>query len=976
MTSGQPPPVAPRTLLDALLRVSFCRIDEVFETGSGDPRHIDAQERDPDRPRRMAAVAAAYHRSAGSDGSPLLLGWCRPHAGGQVTVLTTADAAGATGPAALTFPPGSRGRPFPASAAMALLDRLPSWTRIGAVVDALLLEHAVAPHEDGARPGLVDGLLGAWHAAFGWLLVAAPVPAAEIGAEASRVATEEREARSRGSSPEYAVRATRLTHRHRELRSSESTGLWRVHLLAGGTDPADAMAVAGLLISAFDLTGLPYALVPAPVRGDLAAVLGASGAGTPFLADSRMVAALARTPAVEIPGIRVVPRPVFDVTPEVGPEPIVGGPDDPAPSGIELGEIVDRDGLPAGRLRLPLASLNRHTFVCGATGSGKSQTIRYLLAQATAAGIPWLVIEPAKAEYRRMAARRPDADVTVLRPGEPLVPPVGFNPLAPVPGFPLQTHADLTRALFVAAFRADEPFPQVLAAALTRSYETLGWDLTLSSPAHAGVQPRYPTLADLEVVAREVVETIGYGPEVTADVRGFMAVRLASLRLGTTGRIFEASLGLDLDRLLHRNVVFEIEDVGDDRDKAFLMGAVLIQVVEHLRVRDRRSPHTGGLRHLTVLEEAHRLLRRPDQSGPAAHAVELFAALLAEVRAYGEGLVIAEQIPTKLVSDVIKNTAIKIVHRMPARDDRDSVGATMNLSDAQSRYLITLSPGTGAVFTDGMDHPVLATVPDGTASERGDARTASPATLVLDVPPTCSPVCHAGPCTLQQTTSARRLLVDDPRLPVWVELAVLGHLIGLPAPAPSGRFAAAVAGMEARLLGCAVRHAVDAAVASRSAALSSSHSPVEFASHVAAELRGTSGRPAACPDEPLRWLAPCYRWNPVQIALQDRCAREPQAGRHPHSQRWEATYGEEIPGNTCREQLDAVRRRSHDLQGDRRTVIAVIFGHDDPSALERAIGRSRDDAGLSSAIDRALTDFTVVRGWPKAFLAPRSGRSS
>jgi DNA helicase HerA-like ATPase len=965
-------------LLEAIARSGVCRVEEVYESARPDGRHADAEERDPDRPRRLAAVAAAYHRLDASSGGPVLLGWCRPRPGGAVTVLATADAAAGAeaGPAALTFPPGTRGRRYPAGDALAMLSQVPAWTRLGAIIDGLLAEDAAAPQ--GVRPGLVDGVLGSWHGGFAWLLAAEPVPAAAIRGEAARVAGEERDARSRASSPEYAVRVARLAHRHRELRAAESTGLWRVHLLAGGAEPADAAAVAGLLFASFDLAGLPYALVPAGPTGGLAAVLAATGPGTPFLAGSPLVAALARPPTVEVPGVRVVPRPAFDVTPETVAGPVEAGSNGGGASGldgVELGDVLDRDGVPAGRLRLPLASLNRHTFVCGATGSGKSQTIRHLLAQATTAGVPWLVIEPAKAEYRRMAARRPDAGVTVLRPGDPLLPAVGFNPLAPVPGFPLQTHADLTRALFVAAFQADEPFPQVLAAALTRSYEALGWDLALGEPAHPGVRPRHPTLADLETVAREVVEAIGYGPEVTADVRGFIAVRLGSLRLGTTGRVFGASRRLDLARLLGRNVVLEIEDVGDDRDKAFLMGAVLIQIVEHLRVRERREQPPGvgggGLRHLTVIEEAHRLLRRPDHVGPAAHAVELFAALLAEVRAYGEGLVIAEQIPAKLVPDVIKNTAIKIVHRLPARDDRDTVGATMNLSEAQSRYLVTLSPGTGAVFTDGMDHPVLTRVPDGTAAERAEARTATPAGLTAGAPPSCSPLCHAEPCTLRQTAGARRLLTGDRRFVLWAELAVLGHLVGLPAPAPAGRFADAVAGLDERLLGCALRHAVEDAVASRSAALAASHSPDDFAAHVAAELRAGE----SCADEPMRWIAACYRWNPVGFALADLRARDPDAARHPDSESWAAAYGEDVPGDTAADQLAAVQERSRALVRDQVAVLAVVFGAGTPSALERALGEARDADGLAAALDQALAEFSVVRRWPRGLLIPkREGR--
>ena len=378
-------------------------------------------------------------------------------------------------------------------------------------------------------------------------------------------------------------------------------------------------------------------------------------------------------------------------------------------------------------LAVPRSSLNRHTFVCGATGAGKSQTVRGLLEQATGAGIPWLVIEPAKAEYSSgMAARLPGAEVIRIRPGEADQAAAGINPLEPAvwadgSRFPLQTHADLVKSLFLAAFEADEPFPQVLNAALTRVYDEHGWDLVLGEPKTPGVTPGYPSLGDLQAAADAVIRDAAYGPEVERNVRGFITVRIGSLRLGTPGRFFEGGHQLDFARLLARNVVLEIEDIGDDQDKAFLIGAVLIRLTEHLRLRQRHEGGGAGLRHLTVLEEAHRLLRDPGpgQRGPAAKAVELFAALFAEVRAYGEGLVVAEQIPSKLIPDVVKNTAVKIVHRLPAADDRQAVGATMNLTPAQEQYIVTLPPGEAAVFADGADYPWLVRMPDGTEPRGG-----------------------------------------------------------------------------------------------------------------------------------------------------------------------------------------------------------------------------------------------------------------
>jgi hypothetical protein len=194
----------------------------------------------------------------------------------------------------------------------------------------------------------------------------------------------------------------------------------------------------------------------------------------------------------------------------------------------------------------------------------------------------------------------------------------------------------------------------------------------------------------------------------------------------------------------------------------------------------------------------------------------MFAGLLAEIRAYGEGLIIAEQIPARLVPDVIKNTAVKIVHRLPAADDRDAVGATMNATPSQSRYLVTLPPGRAAVFSDGMDFPILATIKDGIEREVASPSLTSDArTVVHPRSVTCGAECQARPCTLRDMRAAQRALDAIGWVRAWAELAVLAHLTGWPIPAPKPVTLAAFTGLPARVRQCALSHAVDAAVASR-----------------------------------------------------------------------------------------------------------------------------------------------------------------
>ena len=965
--------------------------------------------------QRLQALVSAFHF-----GAPVAFGWIREQPGGPVRVLAAgpalADAAGpALGGAAdgsqvvLTFPAGARAEPLPAGQAPDLLAGMPCWMQLAGIADCLLAGGEEAGRQDrDARPSLEDGLMSAWSGPFAWLVLAEPVTAGQLGEMTAEVSLAQLGAQ-RSDSPPAQLAAQRLSARHAELRQAAATGLWTVRLLAGGPAPRAAAQVAGLLCASADLGSLPYALAPVPGCAGLPETLDrvlaagqvvpavssgdprlpsdllpslpraggdpdSAGPAAPFYASSKLVAALARPPARELPGIRFVLRPDFDVTPETA----VAAGDSGGPS-VPVGTVLDWNRVPAGDLAVSRASLNRHVFVCGATGAGKSQTVRGLLEAATGAGIPWLVVEPAKAEYRLMAARLPGTQVIRIRPGELGDPPAGINPLEPAPGpdgtrFPLQTHADLVRALFLAAFEADEPFPQVLAAALTRCYENAGWDLVTGEPATPGLAPGYPLLEDLQATALQVVGEVGYGREITDNVRGFVTVRISSLRQGTTGRFLQGGHPLDFGRLLAANVVFEIEDTGDDRDKAFLMGTVLIRLAEHLRLRQRaEGPGVPRLRHLSVFEEAHRLLRQPagQAGGAAAHAVEMFAGLLAEIRAYGEGLIIAEQIPSKLVPDVIKNTAVKIVHRLPAADDRQAVGATMNLTDDQSAYLVTLVPGEAAVFTDGMDYPILAQMPDGTSREiTSPARACSPGALITSRSPTCGPDCRAAPCTLRQVRAAQRAAITDPRITVWAELSVLAHLTGWLMPMPGPAFAAALAAMTPRLRDCALSHAVDAAIASRIPVISARTSGPELAVHIIAAMHAALEEdPWLCDQQEPRWLAPPYRWALVIDSLRELHRRDPAAGPHPGTAEWEAAYSQAIPGPACASQLETVQRWYDADQRDQQRVRAVGYGTRPASAIEQSVGARAADPDWEQRLADALTTFYDCR-WPLNHLPP------
>ena len=452
---------------------------------------------------------------------------------------------------------------------------------------------------------------------FGWLIVAEPtdlldVEMAELRTQLTAIRRFEEE-RTR-------LEVERAERRIQELDAFREAGLWSVRVLAGAATPAELRRVAPVLVGSVDLSRHPYRLRSGLEAHSLADALAtkvhdvADDAHVPFTATAGTLAALAGLPRREVPGLRVLDAGYFDVTSETDGRD--GGHRPDVPETIEFGAILDGQDRQVGTFRVPLATLNRHVFVTGATGAGKSQTVRHLLERLTQAGLPWLAIEPAKSEYAAMAGRVAGIGrVTVINPSDPRAIPLSVNPLAPEPGYPVQAHIDMVRALFQAAFDAEEPFPQIMSQALQRVYEANGWDVVTGGGLPGALAaPAVPSLAQLQRTALQVIEDVGYGKELQADVRGFVDVRLRSLRIGSAGRFFEGGHPADISELLRRNVVLAIEDVANDEDKAFLMGTLIIRIVEHLRLR---RPHAEGGRHCATSSSSR---RRTDCSATAARS--------------------------------------------------------------------------------------------------------------------------------------------------------------------------------------------------------------------------------------------------------------------------------------------------------------------------------------------------------------------
>ncbi|WP_157433165.1 ATP-binding protein [Actinomadura rifamycini] len=919
---------------------------------------------------------------------PFVVGWLSPGGGAPLELITNAGPIGAPGGTGPLFPSGARGVRI-GDGWLRRAERM-AWTRC----PGRLAPQAAAAPPAADRPGaglFESTLVTLMERPFGWFVVAEPCDERLVDAEMRELHHELRMLR-RGEDEHARLAVGRTDRRLAELDAFREAGLWRVRVLAGAGDQDELGQIAPVLVGSMDLAHHPYRLRSGHGAGTFAEMLrpGAAPAPVraaaepdqrfPFVATAGALAALAGLPNREVPGLRVLDAGYFDVTSETAAE---TGPD--GPGTIELGAILDGQDREVGRFTVPRSTVNRHVFVTGATGAGKSQTVRHLLEQLTRAGVPWLAIEPAKSEYAAMAGRIADlgGPVTVVNPSDPASVPLSVNPLAPEPGYPVQAHIDMVRALFQAAFDAEEPFPQIMAQALQRVYEANGWDVVTGAGVPGSlIEPAVPTLEQLQTAALQVIQDVGYGRELMADVQGFVDVRLRSLRIGSAGRFFEGGHPADIGGMLRDNIVLAIEDVANDEDKAFLMGTLIIRIVEHLRMRERRRGADRGraLRHVIVIEEAHRLLRNRGPERGSSHAVELFAGMLAEIRAYGEGIIVAEQIPTKLVPDVIKNTALKVVHRLPAHDDRHQVGAAMNLDADQSREVVSLRPGVAAVFADGMDRPLRVRVPLGEGRE---------AELAGPPPPVdgrrsaaCGCECRSGrACTLYELREAD-LVAGHPDwawLRLWADVLVLAHVAGRRVPAVPPDLRRAWARLTPRLRDCALATVLERAVTRRSWALRTAFPPAELTGAVA----GTARRLLDGQDAPGRvpgpnWVIPQVRWLHELDRLFPYGAETPDKHAPAPPLDYQLPGLKQQPDAKLGHRLRALRRHplSMELERNRPLALTALYGEDDHAAFygdlaDVTIGFEEDEQIEHVAGTMDVSDWLEpVLSWPDRFVLP------
>lgn len=372
---------------------------------------------------------------------------------------------------------------------------------------------------------------------------------------------------------------------------------------------------------------------------------------------------------------------------------------------FELGNIIQNGRtLEYSKVYLNKKLLNQHIFISGVTGAGKTTTCQQILIQS---GLPFLVIEPAKTEYRSLYQL--DNTIEYYTVNNEGISPFRLNPFELLPNEQLAGHIDMLKATFAAVFPMEASMPYLIEEAIVRSYELKGWDINTSTNflydnPYQNPEQCFPIMSELLEVLKKVIASKGFGKELQEKYEGSLISRLDNLTVGSKGRMLNTRVSIDVNALLDKKIVIELDDLKDEKDKALLMGLLIGRMAEAVKQRHKVDVN---FQHITLIEEAHRLLEKPDGADDAKKlGVNLFANLLAEVRKYGECLIIADQIPNKLTPEVLKNTNTKIIHRLFAADDRQAIGETVGLTDEQKQFLPMLKAGEAVVYSAGWHEAV------------------------------------------------------------------------------------------------------------------------------------------------------------------------------------------------------------------------------------------------------------------------------
>lgn len=370
---------------------------------------------------------------------------------------------------------------------------------------------------------------------------------------------------------------------------------------------------------------------------------------------------------------------------------------------LKIGYIFDQGKVQEHNpVDVEVKSLTQHVFITGSTGCGKSETVYRLISQAKKAGAKFLVIEPAKGEYKNVFGK-----ANVFGSNPELTELLRINPFKFPKGIHVLEHIDRLTEIFNVCWPMYAAMPAVLKKAIIQAYEKAGWNLLKNVNKYDRI---FPTFKDLLFELEDVINGSAYSEEVKGNYIGSLVTRVETLTNGLNGSIFGGEEIPD-EILFDTDTIVDLSRIGSVETKSLIMGILVMRLNEYRMVNATEA--NAALKHITVLEEAHNILKRTsteqsqEGSNVAGKAVEMITNSIAEMRTYGEGFVIVDQSPTSVDPAAIKNTNTKFIMRLPDGEDRRIAGKSAGLNDSQLDEIAKLPTGVAVTYQNDWEEPVL-----------------------------------------------------------------------------------------------------------------------------------------------------------------------------------------------------------------------------------------------------------------------------
>ncbi|MCQ2975329.1 MAG: DUF87 domain-containing protein [Bacteroidales bacterium] len=371
-----------------------------------------------------------------------------------------------------------------------------------------------------------------------------------------------------------------------------------------------------------------------------------------------------------------------------------------------LGNIFDqgieKDESP---VYLDLDSLCSHTLITGITGCGKSNTIYHLINQIRQQkkSPKFLIIEPAKGEYKDVFGNDNIYGTNPLK-----TPLLRINPFKFSEGVHVLEHIDKLIEIFNVCWPMYAVMPVILKESILKAYENCGWNLYDSQNKYS--KDLFPTFEDLINELENTINKSAYSEEVKNNYQGALVTRVKSLTVGFYKEIFSSDEIGD-KKLFDENVIVELSRIGSQETKSLIMGILIMRLCEYRA--NSEIEHNSSLRHITIIEEAHHILKKCSQEqniegcNVLGKSVEMLSNAIAEMRTFGEGFMIVDQSPEAIDISAIRNTNTKIIMRLPEEYDRMVAGKSVTMKDFQIDEIAKLPTGVAVVYQNDWLGPVL-----------------------------------------------------------------------------------------------------------------------------------------------------------------------------------------------------------------------------------------------------------------------------